>query len=189
MSLLVDAIRDEGRVVDGLVKVDRFLNHRVRPDVLREVGTTIGDVVARWGADLLLTAEASGIPPALAASLATGIPTVYAKKYVGPGRRRTFGREITSPTKGFEYRVEVARHLVDPGQRVAVVDDFLSGGRTAVALVEIAREAGAEVLGGVFVIEKGWMPGRSRLEAANCPTHSLVTVASVDGGEVVLADG
>ncbi|NND85664.1 MAG: xanthine phosphoribosyltransferase [Acidimicrobiia bacterium] len=188
MSLLLDAIRTESRVTDGLLKVDRFLNHRVRPDVLREVGAGIGALIEGWGADVLLTAEASGIPPALAASLETGLPTVYAKKFVGPGRRRSFGREVSSPTKGFEYRVEVARHVLDPGQRVVVVDDFLSGGRTAVALVEIAREAGAEVLGGTFVIEKAWMPGRGRLESIGCEAHSLVSIASVDGGDVVFTD-
>ena len=188
MSLLADAIRTEGRVSDGLLKVDRFLNHRVRPDVLREVGDGIAARIADWDADLILTAEASGIPPGMATSLATGLPVVYAKKYVGPGKRRTYGREVSSPTKGFEYRVEVARHLIEPGQRVVITDDYLSGGRTAVALVEIARDAGAEVLGGVFVIEKAWMPGRERMEAIGCPAHALVTVASLEGDQVVLAD-
>lgn len=188
MSLLLDAIRTEGRVADGLLKVDRFLNHRVDPEVLAEVGEGIGAIVGDWDADLLLTAEASGIAPALATSLATGLPSIYAKKFVGPGKRRSFGREVSSPTKGFEYRVEVARHLIEPGQRVAVVDDFLSGGRTAVALVEIAREAGAEVVGGAFVVEKAWMPGRGRMEAIGCTARSLVTVASIEHGEVVFAD-
>ncbi len=188
MSLLIDALQTEGRVVDGLVKVDRFLNHRVRPDVLREVGVGIADRISTWGAHVILTAEASGIPPAMAASLETGLPVVYAKKYVGTGRRLSYGREVSSPTKGFEYRVEVARHVLDPGQRVVIVDDFLSGGRTAVALVGIAQEAGAEVTGSVFVIEKAWMPGRERIEETGCRVESLVTVASVEGGIIEVAD-
>ncbi len=187
MSILLEALRTDGTVANGLVKVDRFLNHRVRPDVLAEVGDSIAALMAGWDADVILTAEASGIPPATAASLRTGLPLVYAKKFIGPGDRDSFARNVASPTKGFEYRVEITRSMLEPGARVVIVDDFLSGGRTAKALVELAREAGGTVLAAVFVIEKAWMPGRALVEALACPVHALVTVASIDSGEIEIA--
>jgi xanthine phosphoribosyltransferase len=116
------------------------------------------------------------------------IPIVYAKKYLGPGGRYTFSREVASPTKGTEYRVEVARHVLPPGLRVAIVDDFLAGGRTAEALGEIAEEAGCTVLGATFVIEKTFTEGRERLEAHGWTVWSLVQVESLEDGEVRLAD-
>ncbi len=187
MSILLEALHTDGLVADGLVKVDRFLNHRVRPDVMAEVGKSISALLAGWSADVILTAEASGIPPATAASLASGLPMVYAKKFVGEGGRDSYSRDVASPTKGIEYRVEIARHVLEPGLRVAIVDDFLSGGRTAAALVELAREAECEVLGAVFVIEKAWMPGRALVEALGCPVLALATVVSIESGVLQLA--
>ena len=111
---------------------------------------------------------------------------VYAKKFVGLGDRYTFSREVVSPTKGTEYRVEVARRALDPGERVAIVDDFLSGGRTAEALGEITEEAGAEVAGFGFVISKEYTAGRQRLEEHGWQVRALIEVKSLEGGRVVL---
>ncbi len=165
--------------------VDEFLNHKVDPGVMRGVGTALADLIKPWEVDLILTAEASGIPPALACALHLDLPVVYAKKYVGPGTRYTFAREVASPTKGTEYRVEVSRRVLEPGARLAIVDDFLSGGRTAEALGEIALEAGCQPLGFAFAIEKSFAPGRDRLEDRGWTVKSLVKVASIEDGVVI----
>lgn len=183
---LRSAIEQRGRVEGSLLKVDEFLNHRVDHRLLPEIGAEIAARFAGSEPDLVLTAEASGIPPAIVTCQALGVPMIYAKKYVGVGNRYTFAREITSPTKGTEYRVEVARRVLPPGLRVAIVDDFLSGGRTAEALGEIVEEAGGEVLGFVFVIEKTFMEGRARLEAHDWTVDALVKVRSLDDGRAVL---
>lgn len=164
--------------------VDEFLNHRVDPDIMRSVGTALSDLIKPWEVDLILTAEASGIPPALACALHANLPVVYAKKYVGPGHRYTFAREVASPTKGTEYRVEVSRRVLEPGVRLAVIDDFLSGGRTAEALGEIAVEAGCQPAGFAFAIEKSFAPGRDRLEGRGWTVKSLVKVDSIADGVV-----
>jgi len=164
--------------------VDEFLNHKVDPDVIRSVGASLADLIKPWEVDLILTAEASGIPPALACALHTNIPVVYAKKYVGPGNRYTFGRDVVSPTKGAEYRVEVSRRVLEPGTRLAIVDDFLSGGRTAEALGEIALEAGCQPVGFAFAIEKSFTPGRQRLKDHGWTVKSLVKVLSIEDGTV-----
>ncbi len=184
---LREAIATYGEVKGDLLMVDRFLNHRVDPDVMAAVGRDMAAWLAGKGPDLLLTAEASGIPPALATSGEMGIPMVYAKKYLGPGERYTFSREVSSPTKGTEYRVEVARRVLDPGLRVAIVDDFLAGGRTAASLGEIAEEAGCEVVGAVFAIEKAFSGGRELLESHGWDVHALVQITSMDNGEVEVA--
>lgn len=152
------------------------------------VGEAMADWLTNRHPDLLLTAEASGIPPALAAGRVMGLPMVYAKKYLGPGERYTYSREVSSPTKGTEYRVEVARRVIEPGLRVAIVDDFLAGGRTAASLGEIAEEAGCEVVGAIFAIEKTFAGGRDLLESHGWDVHSLVAITSLDGGGFDIAD-
>ena len=182
-AALAEAVRVRGRVEGTLVKVDDFLNHRVDPALLDAIGA---DIAERWAGEdpgLVLTAEASGIPPALTTARHLGVEMLYAKKFPrSTAERPAFVREVASPTKGAEYRVEVARRLLGSGQKVLVVDDFLSGGRTAEALGDIATEAGATVVGFAFVIEKSFMEGRGRLEGRGWEVDSLVVVRSLEGG-------
>lgn len=93
-------IKDEATVTGEIVHVDHFLNHRVDPAVMGEVGRRIAKIAAPLSPDVILTAEASGIPPAMAVSLETGIPMIYAKKYLTPGERISYWREVGSATKG-----------------------------------------------------------------------------------------
>lgn len=178
------AVEERGRIEGPLVRVDDFLNHRVEPDLMQAIGA---DLAARWVApDLVLTAEASGIAPALATATALAVPMIYAKRYPRVhSDRRAFVREVTSPTKGTEYRVEVAHRVLPPGTRVLIIDDFLSGGRTAEALGDIVEESGGSVVGLGFVIEKVFVGGRARLEARGWRVDSLVRILSIDDGLVL----
>ena len=151
---------------------------------MAEVGRRIAEIARPLDADLIVTAEASGIPPALATAAELGVPMIYAKKYVTPGPRQSFSREVGSATKGFEYSIEIRQSVIDAGQRALVVDDFLAQGRTAVALGEIIEEAGCEMLGAAFAVEKGWPNGRRLIEQRNWPVWAVVTIASVEGGTI-----
>jgi len=185
---LKTAVTERARIEGNLVLVDDFLNHRVEPQVIQSVGGWLAEAFAESKPELILTAEASGIPPALACATALDIPMVYAKKYLGTGDRYSFAREVTSPTKGVEYRVEVARRVLPPGLRLIIVDDFLARGRTAEALGEIATEAGCEVLGFGFAIEKCWQAGRDRLERHGWVVHSVVELEEIEGSSVRLRE-
>jgi xanthine phosphoribosyltransferase len=180
------AIMERGRIEGTLLRVDDFLNHRVDPVLMRQIGEDLADRFRAHGPDLLLTAEASGIPPATACAFALDVPMVYAKKFLGPGDRRAFFREVVSPTRGTEYRVEVSRRVLEAGRRVLIIDDFLSGGRTAEALGEITEEAASEVVGFGFVIEKAFAGGRARLEAHAWHVAAIARVLSLQGGRIDL---
>ena len=118
MLMNIPAIVAElGRVYGDLVLVDDFLNHRVDPIIIDEIGRQIAERFADLAPDLIVTAEASGIPPAMATARYLQIPVVSDKKYVGFVDRYTFARDVVSPTKGTEYRVEVARRDIEPGGR------------------------------------------------------------------------
>lgn len=187
-DLLHAAILERGRVEGPLLKVDDFLNHRVEPLLMRAVGEHIARAFADQAPDLVLTAEASGIPPAQETAAALGIPYVYAKKYPrGDAVRPAWVREVSSPTKGIEYRVEVAHRVLQPGASILVVDDFLSRGRTAEALGEIVEESGCRPVGFAFVIEKAFMDGRERLERHGWAVDSVAIVTSLDGDTIDLA--
>lgn len=181
-EIVRSAVLERGRVDGDLLRVDEFLNHRIDLGIVDHAGTALAESFAGDRVDLVVTAEASGIAPALACARVLGVPVVFAKKFLGPGTRHAIGRDVVSPTKGTEYRVEVGRRVLEPGHEVLVVDDFLSRGRTAEALGEIVEEAGCSVVGLGFVVEKTWMGGRERLEARRWTVDSVVRVASLSEG-------
>jgi adenine phosphoribosyltransferase len=66
-----------------------------------------------------------------------------------------------------EYGVDSVEMHVDAvakGQRVLVVDDLIATGGTAAAAVNLARQAGAQVVGASFLIELAALGGRARID-------------------------
>ena len=73
-----------------------------------------------------------------------------------------------------------------PGQKVVVVEDLISTGGSVLEVVEILREAGAEVLGVVSIFTYGMRKGLERMAAANVVNHSLTdfdTIAAIAAEE------
>ena len=60
-----------------------------------------------------------------------------------------------------------------PGQKVVVVEDLISTGGSVIEVVNVLREAGAEVLGIVSIFTYGMKKGIERLAAANVKNVSL----------------
>ncbi|MCE1185721.1 MAG: xanthine phosphoribosyltransferase [Zoogloea sp.] len=184
---LVRRISTEGCVdAQQLLRIDHFLNHRIEPNFMFELAHELAQRLSYFQPNLILTAEASGIAPALVVAQTLRIPMVYAKKYSPQVEPPAISRIIPSPTKGGEVRLVVSARYIQPGQRVVLVDDFLAGGRTAVALIDMAREAGAEVLGAGFVVEKCYTRGRQLIEGMNVPVASLAQIESIADGQVHL---
>lgn len=59
------------------------------------------------------------------------------------------------------------------GQKAVVVEDLISTGGSCIEVVEVLREAGAEVLGIVSIFTYGMRKGLDRLAAARVENHSL----------------
>ena len=62
---------------------------------------------------------------------------------------------------------------LEKGQKVVVVEDLISTGGSVIEVVEILREAGADVLGVVSIFTYGMQKGLDRLAAANVKNISL----------------
>ncbi|THF63319.1 xanthine phosphoribosyltransferase [Pseudothauera rhizosphaerae] len=184
---LVHRIEAEATVIgDQILKIDHFLNHRIEPAFIVDMGRELARRLSAFHPTLILTAEASGIAPGLVVAQALNVPLVYAKKYSPQVESPFISRLIPSPTKGGETKLVLAQRYVPAGARVVLVDDFLSNGRTAVALVEMAREAGAEVLAAGFIVEKRFKRGHEAVEALGIPVSTLAQVERLEGGKAIL---
>ena len=71
-------------------------------------------------------------------------------------------------------RIEMHADAVQPGMRVLLVDDLIATGGTALAGVQLLREAGAVVDTAAFVIDLPDLGGATRLRAAGVTVHALV---------------
>ena len=75
--------------------------------------------------------------------------------------------ETVSETYDLEYgteTLEVHSDAFTPGDRVLIVDDVLATGGTARAACNLVESAGAKVAGLAFVIELGFLNGKSQID-------------------------
>ena len=80
---------------------------------------------------------------------------------------------------------------LEKGQKVVVVEDLISTGGSVIEVVNILREAGAEVLGIVSIFTYGMKKGIDRLSEANVKNISLTnfdTIAKVAAAEGYIAE-
>jgi adenine phosphoribosyltransferase len=71
--------------------------------------------------------------------------------------------------------LEIHRDAIAPGEQVLIVDDVLATGGTAAATGRLVERLGGVVAGFAFVIELGFLGGRSQLDA-----YDLVSLVSYD---------
>ena len=69
--------------------------------------------------------------------------------------------------------LQMHEDALEAGQRVLLVDDLLATGGTMAACARVAEKTGASVVGAAFVIELGFLDGRSKL--CGLETRSLIS--------------
>ena len=101
MKKMEEKILAEGKVLPGgVLKVGSFLNQQVDIGFMREIGDEIARLFKDCGATKIFTIEASGIPIAISAGFAMGLPVVYAKKHKGSNIASDV---YTVPVKSFTH--------------------------------------------------------------------------------------
>lgn len=190
MQKLKDKIAAEGRVLsDTILKVDSFLNHQVDPEFSVELGRELARRFENEGVTKVFTVEASGIAVALTTALALKVPVVFAKKKRGTTQaQNSLSSNIYSFTRQESVDIHVNKKLIDTGDRILIVDDFLAHGEALRGMVEIIEQAGATLVGVGIVIEKVFQGGGAALREKGIRIESLAPVVSLAGGRVQFAE-
>lgn len=191
MQALKDRIAAEGQNLgSGILKIDSILNHQIDPQLMFAMGEEMAEKFRHLNVQRILTAEISGICPALTTGYALGVPVVYARKLKpitmsGPVYLET----APSHTKGTQVNLLVAAEFLHAGENVLIVDDFLASGKTLAALARMVRSASANLVGAGVVVEKSFESGREFMKSQqfDIPIESLVTITSMDDGQIVMA--
>lgn len=182
MQSLKERIRKEGKVLPGnIVKVDGFLNHRVDCQFLAELADEFGKHFDMSNVDVILTAEASGIPIATVCALRYGKPLIFAKKAKSDNiEGGLYCSEIASYTYRKKVTLIVSKEWLLPGQRVLIIDDFLARGEAMRGLCDIVKSAGCELVGIGCAVEKGFQHGGDKLREAGIKLKSLAILEKAE---------
>jgi xanthine phosphoribosyltransferase len=182
MELLKERIRKDGKYLgNGILKVDRFINHQVDPSLMDACGAEFARLFKGLPVNKILTAEISGIAPALMAGKYMNLPVVYARKTKPVTMPPSVYITVApSHTKGSNVELIVSPEYLEKGDRVLIIDDFLASGATIAGLVRLADVAGAQVLGIGTLIEKTFEGGRALLQPLGLPIHALVSICRLD---------
>ncbi|HQF71152.1 MAG TPA: xanthine phosphoribosyltransferase [Promineifilum sp.] len=190
MQALQDRIRREGENLGrGILKIDSFLNHQVDPALMEAAGEAIAARFAASRPTRILTAEVSGIIPAVMTGRALGnVPAVYARKHKPITMREpVYVDSAPSHTKGSEVMLMVSPEFLSADDRILIVDDFLATGLTIDALCRIVAAAGATLVGIAAVVEKVFEGGRATLSHWNVPIVALATITDMSEGRIEVA--
>jgi xanthine phosphoribosyltransferase len=190
LNALQQRIQTDGKNLGhGILKVDSFINHQVDAQLMRECAIEFAQRFRSLQPSKVLTAEISGIAPALLTALELKVPIVYARK-TKPVTMPDTVILTTAPshTKGVSVDLMVSPEYLGKGERVLIIDDFLASGQTIMGLVRLAQAAGAEVVGIGALIEKTFEGGRELLEQTGLHVEALVRITAMTDDQIVFAD-
>ncbi len=138
---------------------------------LRAAVGHLADRARAGGAQAIAGMEARGFIFGAAVAIELGVGFVPIRK---PGK-------LPVPTIGIDYeleygtdRLEIDPTAIAPGQRVAIVDDLIATGGTALAAAQLLRQAQAVVAQALFVIDLPDLGGAARLREAGIEVDALM---------------
>ena len=140
----------------------------VRTDVEEGLATLIRENYP--DAEVLMGTSTAGIAHAAITAHIMGLPMGYVRS-----GHKDHGRQNQIEGK------------LEKGQKVVVVEDLISTGGSVLEVVDVLREAGAEVLGIVSIFTYGMKKGLERLAAADVKNISLTNFDVI--AEVAAEDG
>ncbi|MBR6231385.1 MAG: orotate phosphoribosyltransferase [Lachnospiraceae bacterium] len=128
------------------------------PEVRNDVERAIAETVEREypEAEVLMGTSTAGIAHAAIAAHILRMPMGY----------------VRSGAKDHGRKNQIEGKL-EKGQKVVVIEDLISTGGSVIEVVNVLREAGAEVLGVVSIFTYGMKKGLDRLAEANVKNVSL----------------
>lgn len=178
MKELEERILKDGKVLSGnILSVDSFLNHQLDIHLLKDIGKEFHEKFRNEEITKILTIESSGIAIACFTAEQFDVPVLFAKK----AKSANLGDDVyTSPVHSYtydrNYDITVSKKYLTSEDKVLIIDDFMANGLAVQGLIDIAKQAGAEVRGIGIAIEKGFQSGGKRIRKQGYHLESLAVI-------------
>ncbi len=130
------------------------------PKVRNDVENGLAELINAYypDAEVLMGTSTAGIAHAAITGHIMGLPMGYVRS--------------GAKDHGRQHQIE---GRLEKGQKVVVVEDLISTGGSCIEVVNVLREAGADVLGIVSIFTYGMQKGIDRLKEANVQNVSLTS--------------
>lgn len=181
MKVLKERILKDGHCYPGgILKVDSFINHQMDPILMKSMAVEFVRRFASTHINKILTIEASGIAPAIMIGYLLELPVVFAKKKKPSTMENMLTTSVYSFTKQRSYEVCVSKDFLHPGDKILFIDDFLANGNAAKGIIDLVNQAGAQLEGMGFLIEKAFQHGGDELRQMGIHVESLAIIDSLE---------
>lgn len=128
------------------------------PEVRTYIKKALASLVAKQfpGAEAVIGVATAGIAPGALVADEMGLPFGYVRS---EAKKHGMGKQVEGDIK--------------PGQKIVVVEDLVSTGKSSLQAIESLKAFGCEVLGMVSIFTYGFDAAREAFEQAGCPYFSL----------------
>lgn len=177
----------DGRVLpNGILDVSAFMNSKIDVDLMELCAAELAHRFRKDRPTKILTVATTGLIIALPIAKLLQIPVVYARKARSVDMSDPFIAGYRSRNAASNRELLVAKRHLDEGDRILLVDDFLSSGSAQDALLRIVGMSGATPIGIAVLVEKVYEAGRVYLSGYDVPVESLCRVMNVDDGQITI---
>ncbi|CAE7456370.1 xpt [Symbiodinium pilosum] len=150
----------------GMINASTFLNHVVDTKLMDQAAALLAKRFVDARATAVLTAEMSGVAPALALAMQLRVPLVCARRELSKVMAvagGTISAKVEGSTDSARGALHIFRDHLRKDDAVLLVDDILGNGATTLALQSLCDQAGATVVGAGFLVEKVFQHGRGKI--------------------------
>lgn len=185
VSSVARELQEPGRVLPGgFLYMSDILS---RPDLVEQMGTIMAGQFYHADPDFVLTMETKGIPVALMAAKALGVPLVIVRRdskvYEGPAVNINY----LSGSAGHIETMSLSRRAVQGGKRALIIDDFMKAGGTLRGMSDMMREFAVTVVG-LCVVMATTQPERKCVEGVRSLMVMHETDSQLASAKVTPAD-
>lgn len=186
VKLLEDRIKRDGQVLPGnVLKINSFLNHQVDPQLMMQCGEEFKRLFAGQKITKVLTCEASGISPGVMTAYVLGVPMVFArKKKPSTLNDAVYWADVFSYTKKVTNKICVEKKFLAAEDQLLIVDDFVAHGEAVKGMVNIANQAGCQIVGVGAVVAKAFQGGSDWVQEHGYRFEALAKIDSFQDNQV-----
>ena len=175
MDLLKECILERGFVrSEKILDVSNFLNAQVDAELMQALGKDFAEKFKDHDFDMFVTVEASGIAPAVFASLYANKPLVVIKKQSIVMDPEIYVQQPSySYTKDVNYFLSTKSRLIE-GKKCILIDDFLAEGSVVKNVEIMLKKVNASLVATGICISKNFQPGYKFLKDNGYDLYSQV---------------
>lgn len=152
---------------------------------MMHVGEEFARIFKDEKVDKVLTCEASGIAPSVMVAYQLHVPMVFArKKKPSTLNDAVYWADVFSYTKKVTNKICVEQKFLHQGEHLLILDDFIAHGEAVKGMVNIAQQAGCQIIGVGAVVAKTFQGGSDWVKSHGYRFEALASIDSFQNGHV-----